>query len=396
MGTLRAAAAAALAVLALAGSTGCKPAEAPKAKIKNLSVTGAGSALERLTSEDVAEKKPAISPNGAILLFEVNVYQGKSKEPFKQTLVAVDPNTRAQRTLYTSDNFHSDHPAWLPDASSYVYASDSPGSWSLVKALTASPNAAVGVIASGEVAPNVSFPTVSPDGKRVAFATRVRGTWNVAVINMDGSHLTLLGEGTQPSWSPDGGHVAFTRTVGDHDHIFIVNPDTGTDLVQLTSGEYDHGWPSWSPDAQYLVFSTDRGWNKKGPKTYNLFILARDGTGLTQLTSGDAYNIEPCWGRDNWIYFASDQAGNQDIWRLKGTGQYAELKSVAGPVPTASASASATPPPPPPGSATPKASGSAAPPPPPPPTGSQCMKDTDCKGDRICEKGACVSPTPHK
>jgi hypothetical protein len=25
---------------------------------------------------------------------------------------------------------------------------------------------------------------------------------------------------------------------------------------------------------------------------------------------------------------------------------------------------------------------------------AQCMKDTDCKGDRICEKGACTAPVP--
>jgi hypothetical protein len=171
-----------------------------------------------------------------------------------------------------------------------------------------------------------------------------------------------------------------------------VNPDTGTDLVQLTSGEYDHAWPSWSPDAQYLVFSTDRGWDKKGPKRYNLFIISRDGTSLTQLTSGDAYNVEPNWGRDNWIYFASDQAGNSDIWRLKGAGQYSDLKAAG---PTVTATASNAPPPPPTGSVGPKGTGSAAPPP-PPTGGSQCMKDTDCKGDRICEKGQCVSPAPHK
>lgn len=28
-----------------------------------------------------------------------------------------------------------------------------------------------------------------------------------------------------------------------------------------------------------------------------------------------------------------------------------------------------------------------------PVAGGQCMKDTDCKGDRICERGACVSPS---
>jgi hypothetical protein len=32
--------------------------------------------------------------------------------------------------------------------------------------------------------------------------------------------------------------------------------------------------------------------------------------------------------------------------------------------------------------------------PPPPDTSGGCTKDTDCKGDRICVSGACVSPRP--
>ena len=29
-----------------------------------------------------------------------------------------------------------------------------------------------------------------------------------------------------------------------------------------------------------------------------------------------------------------------------------------------------------------------------PPADAGCTKDTDCKGDRVCDRGACVSPTP--
>ena len=32
---------------------------------------------------------------------------------------------------------------------------------------------------------------------------------------------------------------------------------------------------------------------------------------------------------------------------------------------------------------------------PPPATGGGCTKDTDCKGDRICEGGVCVNPPAH-
>jgi len=349
------------------------------ARTKELAVTGAGSALERLTSEDVSELHPAISPDGSTLLFEVRLYGPTSDEPEKQTLVAINPNTRAQRTLYTADTNKSDHPAWIPDGTSYVYASDSPGAWSLVRALTAAPNAAVGVIASGEIAPNVSWPSVAPDGKRVTFSTRLRGQWTIAVINIDGSHLTLLGEGDSPTWSPDGSRVAFSRNIGEHPQLFIVNPDTGSDLVQLTSGEWDNIQPAWSPDAQYIVFSSTRGWKRDTtePKHTNLFVLNRDGTGLTQLTAGSSFASSPDWGRDGWIYFASDQAGNFDIWRLRPSGTYANLASAhIGTSTTKPPTTTLT---------TPLTS-------PPPPSTAACMKDTDCKGDRICEKGECISP----
>lgn len=58
-------------------------------------------------------------------------------------------------------------------------------------------------------------------------------------------------------------------------------------------------------------------------------------------------------------------------------------------------------PPPPPGmpGTTPVPPGDAAPgmaPPPPPTPAVGCSKDTDCKGDRVCEAGRCVSPPAGK
>jgi TolB protein len=356
---------------------------------KTLSVTGAGTALERLTSEPVSERSPAISSDGTTLLFDVHVYNTSCGDANTKTLVAINPNTRAQRTLYTADTSRSFGPTWFPDGSSYVYASDSPGNQSLVRALTAAPNAAISVIASGEVAPYASGPSMSPDGKRVAFNMVVRDTWNVAVIDTDGSHLTILGEGADPAWSPDGSALAFRRTVGGHNQLFLIDPSSGTDLVQLTSGEFDNHSPAWSPDGQYIAFSTTRGWRKDAgeSKRMNLFILKRDGTDLTQLTAGDTFSVDPSWGADNWIYFASDQAGNFDIWRLKPAGKYGEL----GAPPSRDAR--------PAKGTKPKAGGTLPPPSTPPtapvgsPSSGACQKDNDCKGDRICEGGVCVSPS---
>lgn len=341
------------------------PADEPHPE-KQLAVTGAGAALERVTSEPVEETRPAISPDGATLLFEVRVRDEGERAARQQTLVAVNPNTRAQRTLYTVDTNESDNPAWFPDQSSYVYASDAPGSWSLVRALTSTPNAAIAVLASGEVAPSVSTPSVSPDGSRIAFSMMVRDTRTIAVINADGSHLTLLGGGSEPCWNPDGSTIVFARTVGDRTQLFLVNPNSGTDVVQLTSGDFDNVWPAWSPDGQYVVFTSDRGWKRDTElKRTNLYVIRRDGTDLTQLTQGDSIVTSPNWGRDNWVYFASDQAGNFDIWRLRLAGKYSNLApAVVAPTQTGAHTT----------------------------TESGCSKDTDCKGTRICVKHECVSP----
>ena len=370
----------------------CKPAKQAEAKVevaKQLGVTGAGAALERVTSDPVTERSPAISPDGRTLLFNVRVYEGDTDELRSNTLVAVDPNTRAQRTLYTAETSAADHPAWLPDGSSYVYSSNSPGSWSLVRALTSAPNAAISVVVGGDVARSPGRPSVAPDGSRVVFSTMVQKTSNVAVIGLDGSRLTLLGEGIHPRWSPDGERVVFMRRVAGAYHLFLVNPNTGTDLVQLTSGDASSFDPAWSPDGRYIVFISNRGWSSTEGLRRNLFIVSRDGTGLTQLTNGTALNIEPAWGRDNWIYFASDQAGNFDVWRLKPTGKFADLESIAPSTGLAMPKAEPSPTEP----ATPPTGPATAPTgPATPPTKGGCLKDTDCKGERVCEKGVCVSP----
>lgn len=359
---------------------------------RRLVVTGAGGALERVTTEPVSELHPTVSTDGRALLFEVRTYDSATRVT-QQTLVGVDPNTRAQRTLYTSTNSLSCNPAWLPDGSSYVYASNSPGAWSLVRALTSAPNAAVTVIASGEIAPQATWPALSPDGSRVAFSAVFSGQEKVAVIGIDGSRLTILGEGTTPAWSPDGKMLAFVRVVGAHSHLFLVEPGTGTGLTQLTSGDFDHEMPSWSPDGRLIVFTTSRGWEKHGggsPKRIrNLYVITRDGTGLTQLTDGNTYTTSPHWGRDNWIYFASNQSGNLDIWRLKPAGEWGTLQPVGAsdwsPPPAAEPTEPTEPTESEPAPATEPEPASPA------PTGG-CTKDTDCKGERICEKGKCVSP----
>jgi TolB protein len=301
-------------------TTGCFLFGHSKAKDKTLGVTGASQALSRITSDPVDESHPTISPDGKTLLFDTAVWDGKKIK--QRTIVGVDPNTGAQRTLYTSTNSMAGHPGWLPDGSTFVFTSNSPGDWAIVKALSKSPGSGVTVLVPGSVAPEASFPDVSPAGTHVALSFKpINGPTQIAVVNMDGSHFTILGEGQAPRWSPDGKRITFTRTVNGFNEIFVVDAETGQNLVQVTSGEANNNWPSFSPDGNFIVFDSNSGYKSHGDcgkdECYNLYIVHPDGTGLTQLTDGNSDIAMPQWGVDGWIYFAAGDIRQHDIWRLR-------------------------------------------------------------------------------
>ncbi len=80
--------------------------------------------------------------------------------------------------------------------------------------------------------------------------------------------------------------------------IFCFDPYTG-DAKNLTRSFVSHQrYPYWSPDGQHIVFTSDRS------GSYNLFVMARDGSGLRQLTHFPAPEV---------VYFPSWQAGRDEI-----------------------------------------------------------------------------------
>jgi Tol biopolymer transport system component len=292
---------------------------------RRLDLTGAGQGLTRITSDKVDELGPTVSADGTSLLFDTRLLGDAS------AIIGVDPSSGARRTVYTPSTSRSEQPAYARQGTFFVYSSNSPGTWSLVRSLSNSPNGAISIVVSGENAPFVSNPDISPSADRVAFATSIRRVWNIGVAHIDGSNFTLFGEGSHPKWSPDGKRLAFVRVVNDRAHIFIIDVETGSSVVQVTQGENDNSDPAWSPDGRYIVFTSNRSAHK-APRgfdaqtnnvrgEFNLFAVHPDGTGLVQLTSGTSASIQPTWANDGYIYFASNQVGNFDIWRLRPTGE---------------------------------------------------------------------------
>jgi Tol biopolymer transport system component len=134
----------------------------------------------------------------------------------------------------------------------------------------------------------VSLPTWSPDGSELALAAN-DAIW---IVSADGREARKVMDmsGSDPGppgldWSPDGRMLAYSG----NGEVGITNV-VGTAVTQLTDHPGADYQPSWSPDGEWLVFVSDRGFR------LGLYVMAADGSSVRPLTEGDDVADEfPAW-----------------------------------------------------------------------------------------------------
>lgn len=116
-----------------------------------------------------------------------------------------------------------------------------------------------------------TYPSVSPDGKRLAFRKLLRTPgirWDLSVMpansevfvsNLDGSAERNLSDHPAfdgwPTWSPDGLQIAFSSNragPANTGQVFVVSPDGGPPR-QVTRGEWSNTTPRWTPDSRTIL-----------------------------------------------------------------------------------------------------------------------------------------------
>ena len=114
-----------------------------------------------------------------------------------------------------------------------------------------------------------------------------------------------------PSWSPDGRHLAFASSRDDNYEIYVMGAD-GSNPRNLTNHSATDGEPSWSPDGRHLAFESFRDDN------WEIYVMGADGSNLRRLTNHSAWDDNPFWSPDGrHLAFNSDRAGNWEIYVME-------------------------------------------------------------------------------
>ncbi len=159
-------------------------------------------------------------------------------------------------------------------------------------------------------------PSVSPDGRRIAFSSGDT-EWDVVEVAFSGGAVhTLVGGGVGtnwfPDWAPSGTHFLFTA--GDGNGLAIIDRDASDAgfsrrLVETGAGAVAR----WSPDGAHFLYE-----DRAGPQSRLMLATASGGRAVLLERAGELR--ARAWSPDGqWICYIQEERGAFQLAKIRAT-----------------------------------------------------------------------------
>jgi len=270
---------------------------------------------------------PAFSPDGKKIAYTSNktsdyfglssvyIYDLDSKketEINEKVLSSVSWSPDGKKIYYSKITY--DNPHWSRVGDIYVYDLGKKEETRLTHALRA------------------LNPSLSPDGRTIAFATESDATLNVGAVDSDGKNFRLLTNfknGEQvftPKWSPDGASVVFGYALREAQDVARVTVADRSFEILLTGSE-DQRNPVYSPDGKKIYFVSD----KTG--IFNIYTYDVQTKSVEQVSNVLGGAFMPSVNQTGDVAFASYTSGGfkMNLLRSSSPQSFAENGYVPGP-----------------------------------------------------------------
>ncbi len=167
----------------------------------------------------------------------------------------------------------------------------------------------------------------SPDGSKLTFVAKSGAEDEIYIIDViEKSIIERLKFGMNglfsPAFSPDGNKLVFVGLKTGLADLYLFDLETDS-LTRLLTDTYDDRDPVWSPDGEWIAFSSDRASIKSKSDEeyvyippfgqYDIFLLNPITNEIRQITKHKCNDTHPTWYK-NHIAFISDENNISNIW----------------------------------------------------------------------------------
>ena len=163
-------------------------------------------------------------------------------------------------------------------------------------------------------------------GTHIYFSSHRTGHKEIWMMDPDGKNQRQITHfnniSTYPTVSPDGSKIAFTSWVKGQPAIFIFSVDPVRDLRFYNQAASVNQAGSFTPDGKQIVYASSAGTGR----CCRIFIANLDGTGFRPISSSSVIEVEPKVNpkTGNDIVFSSGRSGPQQVYRMNMDGSDVE------------------------------------------------------------------------